>query len=123
MKILGLSFLLFVSLAVCLAGVGYAQESSKQDPQNAKGAAQDSDLLPAPVADGAADRLILNMRSKVPDSLDNSCAYMRTYRVKRRTRGSDGVSPAGYTTCVPMRRFEMRTTVETRRTAGAGRDE
>jgi hypothetical protein len=119
MKILRLSFLLFTSLAACLVGVGYAQDATKQDSQRAKA---DSDLLAAPVAGGAADRLILNMRSDVPDSLSSSCAYMRTYRVKRRARGSDAVGPAGYTTCVPMRRFEMRTTVETRTDSGGGRD-
>ena len=31
-----------------------------------------------------------------------SCAYMRTYRVKREARDSDITRAAGYTKCVPM---------------------
>lgn len=115
MKVIGFSFF----LVVCLAGVSYAQDGTKQDSEKAKAAAQDSDLMAAPVAGGAADRLILSMGSEVPDGLNNSCAYMRTYRVKRQVRGSDAVAPAGYTTCVPMRRFEMRSTVETRTDSGS----
>ena len=40
------------------------------------------------------------------------CAYIRTYRVKREYRNSDVVSPAGYTTCVPSKRFEMKSAVQ-----------
>jgi hypothetical protein len=41
-----------------------------------------------------------------------SCAYMRTYRVKREARDSDITRAAGYTKCVPMERFEMKRAVE-----------
>ena len=47
------------------------------------------------------------------DSSDYFCAYMRTYRVKTVSPGSDAVTPAGYTTCVPSARFEMRNAVST----------
>jgi hypothetical protein len=128
---LGLLCLLFV----CLAGLCYAQnvadqdsrtqasskqDSSEQDSPKAKRSASDSDFLAAPVARCGADRLIFNMNSDLflPDSSGSSCAYMRTYRVKRQQRGSDAVAPAGYTTCVPTRHFEMKSAVQTQTDAG-----
>jgi hypothetical protein len=44
---------------------------------------------------------------------DTFCAYIRAYRVKRESRGSDVMVPAGYTTCVPAKRFELRSAMET----------
>jgi hypothetical protein len=127
MKIMRLCSLLL--LAICLAGVSYAQDTPNQDSPKAKASKMksskpQSDILAAQVAGGAEDRLVvdMNMKPDTPDSLDNSntntCAYMRTYRVKRQ-RGSDAVAPAGYTTCVPTRRFEMRSAVETRTDSGS----
>jgi hypothetical protein len=110
MKILGLSFI----LSICLASLGYSQTAGDQNSHTTKPSAEEPGLVTAPVAGGAADRLILNLTSDQPDSLNNSCASMRTYRVKRRGHGSEAVGPAGYTTCVPMRRFEMHSAVETR---------
>jgi hypothetical protein len=43
---------------------------------------------------------------------DNYCAYIRAYRVRQESRGSDAVAPAGYTTCVPAQRFEYRNAIE-----------
>lgn len=49
----------------------------------------------------------------VSQELDGTefCAYMRTYRVKRESRGSDATRPAGYTTCVPAARFTIKSAV------------
>lgn len=116
MNKLGLLFFLFICL-----GISSAQTAPQAASPRAKSSRQ-SALLAAQVADGTRDRLILNMQPDTPDSLDganaNACAYMRTYRVKRQTGGSDAVAPAGYTTCVPTRRFEMRSAVETRTESG-----
>ena len=115
MKLLGLFFLLIVGLAVCLTtAAAYAQDAGNQPSTAARPAAPDSNWHSAAVVGGAEDRLIFKLDSDQPDSLNNACAFMRTYRVKRRWRGSDAVSPAGYRTCVPVRRFEMRSAVETR---------
>jgi hypothetical protein len=115
MKILGLWFPLGVCvLCICFVRSGCAQEAGNHPSSQAKPVAPDSDWLTAPVAGGAADRMIVNLNSDRPDSSNDSCATMRTYRVKRRGRDSEAVGPAGYTTCVPMRRFEMRSTVEPR---------
>jgi hypothetical protein len=46
------------------------------------------------------------------DDREWSCAYMRTYRVKREARDSDITRAAGYTKCVPIERFEMKRAVE-----------
>src|SRR5258708_4797362 len=45
------------------------------------------------------------------DELEPGCMYMRTYRVKREARDSDVTRPPGYTTCVPMWRFTMKSAV------------
>ncbi|MGA9353139.1 MAG: hypothetical protein WBV46_05570 [Terriglobales bacterium] len=96
------------------------QNSPKSDSPRPKTSAQSFEFLTAPVEHGAADRLILNLSSDsvLPDSSGTSCAYMRTYRVKRQERGSDVVVPAGYTTCVPTRHFEMKSAVQTQTEAG-----
>ena len=49
------------------------------------------------------DRLILPT-----DDRNATCAYMRVYRVKRETPGSDLTRPAGYTTCVSTSRFTTK---------------
>ena len=45
------------------------------------------------------------------DELEPGCMYMSTYRVKREAGNSDSTRPAGYTTCVPMGRFAMKSAV------------
>lgn len=52
------------------------------------------------------DRLILPA-----DDRDNTCAFLRVYRMKRPTAGSDLTRPAGYTTCVSASRFTMKSSV------------
>lgn len=121
MKMMRLCFLLLFS--VCLAGVSYGQNAANQDSAKAKGSRQEPDLLAGQVVPGTTDRLIYNLKPDlfVPDSEGSSCAYMRTYRVKRQTPGSDAVGPAGYTTCVPTRRFEVRSAVQTRTDSDKGK--
>jgi hypothetical protein len=120
MKMMKLCSLLFLS--VCFASISYAQAADSQSSVKEKGPSQESDLVEGHDALGVGERLIYNLSSDLfmPDSSGSSCAYMRTYRVKRQVRGSDAVSPAGYTTCVPTRRFEMRSAVETHTNSGIG---
>lgn len=49
------------------------------------------------------DRLILPS-----DDRDNTCAFLRVYRLRRDVPGSDVTRPAGYTTCVNTARFAMK---------------
>jgi hypothetical protein len=98
MKIFGLCFLLFVGLAP----ISQAQDSPK--PKSDQAAIENA---PAP-----ADRIILNLDSELSPNPYSYCAYMRTYRVKRDHPGSDMTRLAGYTTCVPSKRFEMRSAVQ-----------
>ena len=119
MKMLRLCCLLLLS--VFLAGVSYAQDartnSSKADSSKAKSSEAKSDFPAAHFTDGVMGRLLVNVKPGDVDwpnrSNTQDCAYMRTYRVKRQARGSDYMVPAGYTTCVPMGRFETRSAVET----------
>jgi hypothetical protein len=120
MKMMRLCLLLLLSLS--LAGISYGQDVGNQSSAKAKAPRQESEPVAAQVVPGVGDRLIYDLRSDwfMPDSSGSSCAYMRTYRVKRQARDSDAVAPAGYTTCVPTRRFEMRSAVETHTNSGAG---
>ena len=112
-----LCFLLLISS--CFAGVSFAQDARmdlpKKDSSRLVSSKPQSDFSAAHFADGAEARLIFNIKPDffMPDSSGTSCAYLRTYRVKRQARGSDAVAPAGYTTCVPTQRFEMRSAVQT----------
>jgi hypothetical protein len=102
MKTMGLSIL----LASCLVPISPAQE------------------LPRPVKDDPAALRNLSPGGEPADSmqLDDSrnaaapgttyCAFMRTYQVRRKHRGSDVVWLAGYTTCVPTKRFELKSAVQ-----------
>jgi hypothetical protein len=65
-----------------------------------------------PLAPAPEDRIILNLDSELSPRPYSYCAYMRTYRVKRDHPGSDMTRLAGYTTCVPSKRFEMRSAVQ-----------
>lgn len=42
---------------------------------------------------------------------DVTCLSMRTYRVKRENPHSDAVRPAGYSTCQPTKRFQLKSAV------------
>jgi hypothetical protein len=99
MKILGLCFFLFIFF---LAPISQAQDSSA-----AKNTQTIVESSPA-----AADGIVLDLNSSTPPGPDHSCAYMRTYRVKRDRPASDMTRPAGYTTCVPFKRFEVRSAVQ-----------
>ncbi len=102
MKILGLCFVLMFALVQ----LSLAQAS----PQPATGD-QAEILNPQSSAD---QPFVLNLEPN-RDLVDDSevfCAYMRTYRVRREYSGSDAVAPAGYTTCVPTRRFELKSAVQ-----------
>jgi hypothetical protein len=52
------------------------------------------------------DRLILPSGDR-----DNTCAFLRVYRMKRDVPCSDQTRPAGYTTCVRASRFTMKSSV------------
>jgi hypothetical protein len=41
-----------------------------------------------------------------------TCLSMRTYRVKRDRPQSDATVPAGYSTCTPSKRFDVKSAVE-----------
>jgi len=40
------------------------------------------------------------------------CAYIRAYRVRRESRYSDAIAPAGYKTCVAAKRFEFKSAMQ-----------
>ncbi len=99
MKILSLSLLLFGLLATTQA------QTSSTPLQSDPPTAQESRSTEPFYFHLEPDRVR-------PEAVESYCAYMRTYRVKRQYRGSDVVSPAGYTTCVPSKRFELRSAVQ-----------
>jgi hypothetical protein len=114
MKTLGLcSFLLCVLLSSVAAQdllSAPAQETSKPSLLNPDKEAVQKWLAHAGPMEWSGlegDRLIVSSADT-----EVTCAFMRTYRVRREHRGSDVVRPAGYTKCVPTRRFEMKSAVQ-----------
>jgi hypothetical protein len=102
MKTMGLCVL----LASCLAPICLAQEPAKpmkDDPAALQNLSPDGEL---------ADSMQLDNYRDFPAPGTTYCAFMRTYQVRRKHRGSDVVRPAGYTTCVPTRRFEFKSAVQ-----------
>jgi hypothetical protein len=99
MKIFGLCFFLVIFF---LAPISQAQESSVA--KNTQTTVESSAA--------AADGIVLDLNSTEALGSDHSCAYMRTYRVKRDRPASDMTRPAGYTICVPFKRFEMKSAVQ-----------
>lgn len=109
MKTLGLCFLF---LSFVLVVTAPAQEQSSAPILNPDKAAIQKWLA----RDGQTnwpriqgDRFILSL-----DDMETTCAYMRTYRVKREAPDSDTTRSAGYTTCVPMTRFAVKRSGEPR---------
>jgi len=97
MKIKILCCLLFL----CLSPISLAQESPK--PENDQAAVENS---------GGGEFIFKATPDRAsPEFSEKYCAYMRTYRVRREYADSDVVSPAGYTTCVPSKRFELKNAV------------
>ncbi len=103
MKTLGLGFL---ALSFILVVNAPAQEYSDAPALNAdkaaiqKWLARDGQTMSPRIDD---DRVLLSL-----DDLQPTCAYMRTYRVKREARDSDVTRPTGYTTCVPITGFAVK---------------
>ncbi|MBZ5657340.1 MAG: hypothetical protein LAO56_18895 [Acidobacteriia bacterium] len=108
MKTLGLcSVLLFA-----LASIAPAQVSS-EDASRAPILNPDKDEFQQWLAHASTPgRTIDDVRASTWSAEgDSFCAFMRTYRVKREHRGSDVAHLAGYTKCVPTKRFEMKSAV------------
>jgi hypothetical protein len=108
MKILGLCFL----LSSALAANAPAQQLSETTGLNGdyppiqKWLARDRETRLPRIG---TDDYVLSLEER-----DLSCVYMRTYRVKRESRDSDVTHASGYTKCVPVERFTMKTAVESK---------
>lgn len=112
MKTLGLCSLVLFLLA-SLAPAQVLLSAPDQDASRAPILNPDKDTLQKWLAHAGKQRWQFE---DVPQSMwsaggESFCMYMRTYRVKRNGRSSDAVRPAGYTECVPTRRFEMKSAV------------
>ena len=103
MKTLGLCFLLIPFIVITSLS---AQDQSQNSPKTADDAivqlwrahAGDADV--GKIEDG---KLVISSDSDV-----NYCLYLRVYRVKRESKKTDATIPSGYTTCVPINRFEKK---------------
>lgn len=103
MKTLGLCFLL---VPVILIPGAFAQEQSKNSQISADDAIVQLWNAHSDQTEGArleGDKLIISSDSDL-----NACLYLRVYRVKREAKKSDVTVPSGYTTCVPVNRFNKK---------------
>jgi hypothetical protein len=77
---------------------------------------------PAVIEDKNDSFVIHRLDSSLPHVLtlqqgDAICYTVRAYRVARVSPESDTTKPAGYSTCVPSARFQVRTAVDSRQLA------
>jgi len=103
MKSLGLCFLL---VPVILIPGAFAQEQSKNSQISADDAIVQLWNAHSDQTEGArleGDKLIISSDSDL-----NTCLHLRVYRVKREAKKSDVTVPSGYTTCVPVNRFNKK---------------
>jgi hypothetical protein len=107
MKTVG-AFLLFISAVCCqLSAQSQKPSITFNQPDHAIIQAWSEQPNLGGEARIEGDRLILPS-----DDRDNTCAFMRVYRMKRDVPGSDVTRPAGYTTCVNAARFTMKTSAK-----------
>ncbi len=103
MKTLGLCFVLISFILV-------ASLSAQDHSQNSPKAADDAivQLWNAHVGDSNVGRIEGGKLVISSDSDVQNCLYLRVYRMKREPKTSDATIPSGYTTCVPVNRFEKK---------------
>lgn len=66
---------------------------------------KDRSFLITPEVDGQG----IGVAPAGPLASDFTCLSIRSYVVKRDSKNSDSVHPTGYTTCVPAKRFRLKT--------------
>jgi hypothetical protein len=113
MKTPVLCYLLFVaSLAITQAQ--QSQPQMERSPRNDQASVQESiTSVQNPSLSDDRSYLLLESGRASGETGEGFCAFLRTYRVKRPYSGSDVVTPAGYSTCLPSRRFELKSAVDT----------
>jgi hypothetical protein len=104
MKTLGAPFLLLL-----ISGLCSNLNAQPKQPSVQSGAADPAIVAAWAEADNHPNEArIENDRLILPtDDRSAMCAYLRVYRMKRETPGSDITRPAGYTTCVPTSQFNI----------------
>jgi hypothetical protein len=115
---------------IMLTSLSVATAAAQSTPQNtearlnlfqfqlASGLAESSPTRPAQTAPSDGGSLVIPVlgphvpfRLTINDS-DGTCLTLRTYRVAREHPDSDAVTPAGYSTCQPSSRFQVKTAVD-----------
>jgi hypothetical protein len=97
---------------VFIGGFGLFARAQQSQPVNG--------VLKYSKAAEAADRSVSKSNKSLPSlwpeastaNDSNVCAFIRTYRVMRPYRDSDFVERDGYSTCLPSRRFDLKTALE-----------
>ncbi len=121
MRIPGLLVLLLSGLLVEAAVPASAQSQSVLSPSAAPTPGTEVDLLREPDTGPAIDQYRLPVHFLAPDYVpggvppvqDTVCYTLRSYRVERSERFSDGDGVIGYSTCQPSTRFEFKQAVQT----------
>ena len=97
--------LLLLSLLISSSAVTAAAQSPSIDSVRAIGNENGSDaVLPL---DSRTQRILTLEQNEA------TCYTLRAYRVARVSPGSDSTRPAGYSTCQPTTRFQLKQAVET----------
>jgi len=87
------------------------RDAQTDDPLTLVPPREDRQFSLHPDVPGEAQKSESNIAGKDPKGQDDKLCYsMRSYRVKRENKDSDITRPAGYSTCQPAKRFQMRST-------------
>jgi len=106
MRLYGLLLTILALTALCLGNDQPAQDSltAASSDQSQQQRASAPDILQS--HDSRLDPYHRYVRRDEPRTV--TCLKLRTYFLAREGRDSDTVEPAGYTTCQPASRYEMK---------------
>jgi hypothetical protein len=98
--------LLPLLIALCVATVA-AQTPSDKTSDSSQAASSQGEHNSSNITPQVHTQHILTLEQN-----ETTCYTLRTYRVARENPESDSTRPAGYSTCQPATRFQLRTAVD-----------
>lgn len=107
---------LLLSILLCVATVAAQSSSDKSTDSSSPAPAQSSS--PARTIESRKDSLVLRPLGSHTQHIltfgqdETTCLTLRTYRVARIDPESDTTRVAGYSTCQPSVRFQLKTAVD-----------
>jgi len=120
-RLLGLCLLISLCVAMAAAQSSQVNSLNSSEPASAQSSSAESGAVRVRFdsiqndSESAESAPPVRVRPLfTPAQGDTFCLSLRTYRVARVSADSDVTRPAGYSTCQPSARFQVKTAVESR---------